>query len=305
MLKVVVFDGGWGGELVADYLSRELKTIEIVRVIDWDNAPYDDKTLPEIERLSRKNLDNYIGKVDLIVLGGYAVSLALRTLKQKFPEQKFVGMGINYQSILKSRNFPSQVAILVDGIMIESTVCEEIRQNLPYSTIIAPDCSGWEDLINIDEMSQEVLHAELQDYFQVKQLEQIKANRFRKTGRKKVRAAEADLPLIEVLRRRQQEHDKKLKTMAAMEENGAAYGHEPAAGFGAAQERPINQYAYAPEDKILPDVILLLNTHFWEIRPEIEALFGYKTRVLDFRQKLLHDTCLALSLRGVDGKLGK
>lgn len=54
-----------------------------------------------------------------------------------------------------------------------------------------------------------------------------------------------------------------------------------------------------------PDVILLLNTHFWSIRSELEELFGYRVRVLDFRQKLLHDTCRALELRGVHGDRSK
>ena len=53
MLKIVVFDGGWGGELVADYLAEELQTIEIERVIDWKHAPYDNKTISEmISKLS-------------------------------------------------------------------------------------------------------------------------------------------------------------------------------------------------------------------------------------------------------------
>ena len=82
MLKIVVFDGGWGGELVADYLAEELQTIEIERVIDWKHAPYDNKTISEIESLSEDCLRPYVGKVDLIVLGGYATSLALEFLEQ-------------------------------------------------------------------------------------------------------------------------------------------------------------------------------------------------------------------------------
>lgn len=53
------------------------------------------------------------------------------------------------------------------------------------------------------------------------------------------------------------------------------------------------------------DVVLLLDTHFWDIKTELEHLFGYGTRVLDFRQKLLHDVCRELGLRGVDGRPSK
>ena len=38
MLKVVVFDSGFGGELFADYFEEEMPVVEIVRVIDWRNA---------------------------------------------------------------------------------------------------------------------------------------------------------------------------------------------------------------------------------------------------------------------------
>ena len=34
MLKIVVFDGGYGGEFFADKLKEELPVVEIIRVID-------------------------------------------------------------------------------------------------------------------------------------------------------------------------------------------------------------------------------------------------------------------------------
>ena len=38
MLKVVIFDSGYGGEFFADKLEEEVPVIEVVRVIDWRNA---------------------------------------------------------------------------------------------------------------------------------------------------------------------------------------------------------------------------------------------------------------------------
>lgn len=38
MLKIVVFDSGYGGELLADYLEDALPVIDIVRAIDWREA---------------------------------------------------------------------------------------------------------------------------------------------------------------------------------------------------------------------------------------------------------------------------
>lgn len=242
MLKVVVFDSGCGGDVVADYLAQELEVIEVVRVINI-NLSLETGTLPEICHFAKMCLRAHIGKVDLIVLGGYVVSLALGFLQQEYPQQKFTSVGINYYRILHSTIFPDQVAIMADKVLFEAVVRKEVCQELPYSTIILPDCSGWDHLINEGQMSMEVLRSDLGPYFALHQ--------------------------------------------------GREHTFSPSPN----PEEP-------PPDKpelLRPNVVLLLNTHFWQIKPELEELFGYRVRVLDFRQKLLHDTCRALGLRGVDG----
>lgn len=243
MLKVVVFDSGYGGDVVADYLSHELGIIEIVRVTEVDLS-LENGSLSEICHFSKARLRSYAGKVDLIVLGGYVVSLALDFLKTEYPQQKFVGVGINYYRILNSRAFPDQIAIMADKALFEVMVRKEVCQELPYSTIILPDCSGWDHLINEGQMSADVLRADLGPYFLLR--------------------------------------------------SGYSRSLLPP---------PPKELANPPDETALfkPDVVLLLNTHFWSIKPEFEELFGFRVRVLDFRQKLLHDTCRALNLLGVDG----
>lgn len=243
MLKIVVFDGGWGGEVVANYLEEELNVVEIVRVIDWKNAPYDEKSVEEITKFAEENLQEFFGKVDLIVLGGYAASLAKETLCEKHPEQKFVGPEINYDLILRARCYPEQVAILAGKTVYDSLVRTEVREKLPYSTLILPDCEGWEELINEDMMTKEIVRAELAwDFVLQKQKDDVfKENEVKTAGRRKVK----------------------------------------------------------------PDAVLILNTHFWDVREYLEEAFGWKVRMIDFRQKLLHDICYTLKLRGVDGNRSK
>lgn len=93
MLKVVVFDGGYGGELMADKLEEELPVIEVIRVIDWRNA---DKLLLSAKtarRVARDALRPYIGRVDLIVLANHLLTAtSLKYFQRKYKEQKFVGM---------------------------------------------------------------------------------------------------------------------------------------------------------------------------------------------------------------------
>lgn len=242
MLKVVVFDSGCGGDIVADYLADELGIVEIVRATSV-NLSLEDGSLSDICRFSKACLRTYAGKVDLIVLGGYVVSLALEFLRREYPDQKFVSVGINYYRILHSRAFPDQVAIMADKALFEAVVRKEVCQELPYSTLILPDCSGWDNLIDEGRMSTEVLRSDLGPYF----------------------ALRPDLR------------------------------HSLLPPPGAPHSAP------GEPELFKPDVVLLLNTHFWLIKPNLEELFGYRVRVLDFRQKLLHDTCRALGLLGVDG----
>lgn len=262
MLKIVVFDGGWGGKVVATYLAEELKIAEVECVMDYGARPYELMGSEEILALAEESLRPYIGKVDLIVLGGYMSSLALDALREKYPHQRFVGMGIDYRLIHKTRRKPQVVTIMGDAPLVRLPVWTELRAKLPEANLIAPDCSGWESLIDMGEMSPEIIKVELGEYFCL--------------AGERILAQEARAPTIDPLEERVPLIKRFWRRTA-----------ETVSGL------------------IQTDTILLLNTHYWGLKPALERLFGYHVRVLDFRQKLLHDVCLALNLRGLDGRLGK
>ena len=54
-----------------------------------------------------------------------------------------------------------------------------------------------------------------------------------------------------------------------------------------------------------PSVVVLLDPRLWLWKEEIGQIFGWQVQVLDFRKKLLRDTCMALGLLGVDGDRSK
>ena len=299
MLKIVVFDSGWGGELVADFLMRELTTVEVVRVIDWVRAPYCGKSVEEICELADLNLRRFVGEGDLIVLGGYAVSLAFGYLREKYPQQKFVCMSINYYMVLRSRNFPGQVALLMDRLTSESELRQELRTALPYSTLIIPDCTGWEELLNENLMTEEILRRDLSSDFILTT-----------PGRRWQRAANDELSFddiaTQVVVKKPEIFDSKEQALrAAIVKFSQASKAAVADECKFAEDLANETLGIERRGSWRPDVILLLNTHFWEIKLELEAIFGYKVRVLDFREKLLHDVCAALKLRGVHGKRAK
>lgn len=276
MLKIVVFDGGWGGEIITEFLKDELGTVEVESVIDWDHAPYDTRTLPDVIQLVEDGLQEYIGKVDLIVLGGYTVCQALASLRSKYSAQKFVGVGVNYHRILNTSNYPERVTVLMNGNLFKTSFCAELRKNLPFSTLTLPDCSDWEELSNYGELSRKRLYDDLADYFKLC---------VKPTPDGSFRKPDENRPLIELIREAQQ------RAQAVKE--------------GKLIEEKAEEEVLADRELIESDIVLLLNTNFWDVKSDLELLFGYKTRVLDFRQKLLHDVCFALKLRGVDGKRSK
>lgn len=266
MLKIVVFDGGCGGEAVAEYLAEELQVVEIIQVIDWKHAPYDNKTSQEVCQLADELLRKYIGKVDLIVLGGYTVSMALEFLQGRYTEQKFIGMGVNYYRILKSKAYPERITVIMNEQLVRDKLCEELHENLPFSTLAIPDCSGWEDLTNKSKLSIDILRRDLGTYFELRP----KSNR----EMARERAMERATPMVDRL-----VQEKRLK----------------ARGLQNSATRRL----------IRSDAVLILNTNCWRFVEELEYVFGYRARVLDFRQKLLHDVCTALGLLGVDGERSK
>lgn len=284
MRKIVVFDSGWGGELVADYLMRELNVVEVIRVIDWAHQAY--RGLEPNFEIMADLLRPYVGNVDLIVLGGYAVGMMLDDFKRTFPAQAFVAPSVNYDKILRTRQYPEQVAVLTGAVTRSSGLLQELREKLPYSTLILPECENWEDLIDNNLMTEDVVRTELAwDFVVCKQgLDSLETR------------CEDDTVLV------QKKSLAKCSLAQAIENFGLA------AEQARQEERRATMAArQAQEERVRtkPDLVLILNTHFWEIKPEIERNLGWQVRVLDFREKLLHDVCAALKLRGVDGRRAK
>lgn len=298
--RILVFDSGWGGELVADYLTRELGVVEIVRVIDWKHKFYADGTLDTDEAIGC--LAPYVGTVDLVVLGGYVAGTLLSVLSEAYPEQLFVAPGVNYDKVLRARQYPEKIAVLMNSKMRESEIFRELRDKLPYSTIIIPECTNWEELIDKNLMTEEVVRTELAWDFETsssglnmnrggtsKELSQVLKSS--STNSSKAVSVEKRALLQAI-----QNFDAAAK-QASLKEKKAAI-----------EARRVQNEALMNNTervKLRPDLVLLLDTHFWEIKTEIEQSLGWRVRVLDFREKLLHDVCAALKLRGVDGRRPK
>ncbi len=95
MLKIVVFDSGYGGEIFADMLEQELPVVEIIRVIDWRHAEEILKSTRSARRTALQALTPYIGRVDLIIFANHLLSAtSLNYFRRKYQNQKFIGLDL-------------------------------------------------------------------------------------------------------------------------------------------------------------------------------------------------------------------
>jgi glutamate racemase len=105
MLKVVVFDSGYGGDFFAERLSEELPILEIIRVIDWRHAGEYQRGVYSARRAARMALAPYLGKADLIVFANHFLSISsLKYFRRKYPKQKFLGLDLAFPDTFVPRD---------------------------------------------------------------------------------------------------------------------------------------------------------------------------------------------------------
>ncbi|MBR2855373.1 hypothetical protein IKE99_00290 [Candidatus Saccharibacteria bacterium] len=93
MLKIVIFDSGYGGEFLADRFEEEIYVVDIIRVIDWRHADIYLNKPKTSRKYALEALRPYIGKVDLIIIANQLLSAtSLKYFSRTFPEQRFIGL---------------------------------------------------------------------------------------------------------------------------------------------------------------------------------------------------------------------
>lgn len=93
MLKIAVFDSGYGGDLFADRLEEELPIVNVIRVIDWRNAEIFLKNPRAARKQAMETLRPYIKRVDLIIFANYLLTTtSLKYFQRKYKDQKFCGL---------------------------------------------------------------------------------------------------------------------------------------------------------------------------------------------------------------------
>ena len=159
MLKIVVFDGGFGGELFADYLEETLPVVEVIRVIDWRNADKLQKNSRTARRAARAALRPYIGKVDLVVFANVLLSeTSLKYFRRKYRRQKFLGLGLSHPGTFKRRSLILTTKPVAHTISYQSYV---LRLKHRSNTLCL---DTWLPMIDDGELSYAQIKTKLNNY---------------------------------------------------------------------------------------------------------------------------------------------
>lgn len=157
MLKIVVLDGGYGGELFADKLKENFCVADIIRVIDWRNADKYLHSKHEARRAAEKVLRPYLGKVDLIIIANFLLSItSLKYFCRKYKNQKFVGIHLVMPSTFKDRN----TIILTTSAVSKTINYYNYVAKLHRRTLTVP-LDDWPSKIDDGELTREELEATL------------------------------------------------------------------------------------------------------------------------------------------------
>ena len=164
MIKIAVFGCGWGGELFADFLENELAIAEVVRLNDYSHAPYGKLAWVEICQLTEQAVKSAIGNVEVIVLASCAATVgAINYLREKYPEQKFVGMEPRMMDALG--NFEPKRVMLVASASVRNSIGYKVeKERLALSAeVLELDCSRLVEYADQEEMTASRLKKELSE----------------------------------------------------------------------------------------------------------------------------------------------
>ena len=161
MLKIVVFDSGYGGELFADRLEEELPVADIIRVIDWRNADKIQKSPKTARRAALLALKPYINRADLIVFANHLLTVtSLKYFRRKYRDQKFMGLNLPEPSTFMNR----PTAILTTKALAHTINYRNYIFRLKRKTnTICLD--AWPALIDDGELTDQLIDAEFNNFY--------------------------------------------------------------------------------------------------------------------------------------------
>lgn len=160
MLKIVVYDCGYGGELFANQLEEALPVAEIIKVLDWDHAGEIQSSPRRARQFAKTILQPYIGKVDLIIFANHLLSVTgLKYFKRKYKTQKFLGLNLKSPDTYVKHN----VLVLATKPLTKTLAYRVFLFRLKRKTkTFTPDT--WPAKINTGSLTETEIKSELDGF---------------------------------------------------------------------------------------------------------------------------------------------
>ena len=156
-MHIVVFDSGFGGELFADYIEKEVPVFETIRVIDWQQSQQTYQNSKTARARTLEKLRPYINHSEVIIIANQFVSTtSLAYFRKKYPSQKFSGFSFGQ----KPRTTASRALILTTKPVRKTLAYHKFVYHLRMKTQEF-DCDEWIDLINRGEYMEETIARDL------------------------------------------------------------------------------------------------------------------------------------------------
>ena len=157
MNHIVVFDSGYGGELFADYIEKEVPILETVRVIDWQQSQQLYQNPKTARARTLEKLRPYINHSRAIVIANQLVSAtSLEYFRKKYPSQKF--SGFSFGPVPKTN--AKHALILTTKATRKTIAYHKYVYHLKLRSQEF-DCDEWIDLINAGEYMEETVARDL------------------------------------------------------------------------------------------------------------------------------------------------
>ncbi|MDR1862267.1 MAG: UDP-N-acetylmuramoyl-L-alanine--D-glutamate ligase [Candidatus Ancillula sp.] len=150
--KILVFDSGEGGRYVANELQKVRPNDELIVVTDPENVPYGAKTADEVYSLTVAKIQEYMTKVDLVVLAcNTATALAIDRLRKMYPDTVFVG----FEPMIKPASLATstgKIAVLATPGTLKSARYAMLKSKWAQGfEVYEPNCADWAKLIEKGE----------------------------------------------------------------------------------------------------------------------------------------------------------
>lgn len=144
-MKLGIFDSGIGGQAVAESLREAFPSASILVVNDRKNVPYGSKSSTEIISLTDTAIQPLLqGGCDIVILAcNTATAAAIKTLRERYPHQKFIGL----EPMIKTAATLTKSGIIA-MCATPATLSSErynklIKKYGSHLEILEPDCSQW------------------------------------------------------------------------------------------------------------------------------------------------------------------